>query len=833
MREQTENSGRVALQVIVARAWYDVLNALRMLRKAPIFTACAALILGLGIGANSALFSIIRAVLLAPLQYHDPALLVSLTLDDPERNMQDGPLSLKQLEELRSSTQSFEEIGAFLRMPETVSLSSVAEPEALRVARVSGNFLDVLGVRPLVGRGFLPAEDSPGAAPVALISASLWRRHFGSDSAIGGKIANLDLTPYTIVGVLPEGFAFPFSGIDVWVTRPAESKAIPARFWPSVRVLYGFGRLRHQVSLEQARAELNRYYVAEQQGHSDGRSTVSIRLTPLQDRIVADVRLTLELLMGAVVLVLLIACANLASLLLAHSSFRSHEAAVRTALGAGRGRIVQQLLTESLVLAALGGAIGIILATWAIRVMTRLTAFELPRVGEVQIDSTVLLFTVALSVATGVLFGVAPSLQVSRPQLSELLRGRGPVARGVIERWWTPPIQPQSVLVVGQVALSIVLLISATLLFQSLARLRAVEMGIEAANVLTMRVSLPPMRYDTPARRAAFFNTLAEQAAAVPGVRSAAITRSLPTTPALFSNVQVEGQPELPPSEQPSAQLQSVTVGYFEAMGIALRRGRVFSERDNAPNAPPVIVVNENFARTFWPGYPSGSEPLGRRMGEGADRLESAEIVGVVADVREGGFTADVAPVFYVLPVVHSPQSAYLVARVAGDPLQFVNPLRNVVRAIDPDQAVSNVKTLMHVLDSTLSNRQLTLQLLAAFACAALTLAATGIYGTVAHQVAQRTREVGIRRALGATQGTIMALVLNYSLRVTLVGLVCGLAGALAVTRLMRTLLFQVGTTDSLVYGAVALSFVFVSMAASIIPAWRAARIDPMTALRV
>jgi putative ABC transport system permease protein len=815
--------------------WSDVRYALRMARKAPLFTSCAALILGLGIGGNTALFSIVRAVLLAPLGYRDPGRLVSITLDNPQRGVQDGPFSLGRLEEMRAKARSFEGIGAFLRVPETVTLSGAGDPEALRVARVSGNFLDILGVRPVQGRGFLPVEDAPGGAPVAMISARLWKRRFGGDPAIGGRAATVDATPHTIVGVLPEDFAFPFADLDVWVTRPAEPTAIPSRFWPSITVLQGFARLGSHVSLEQARAEsdlLNRQYLAAHPGRLDGRPGVSVRLTPLQDRVVANVRSVLWLLLGAAAFVLLVVCANLASLLLARAASRSRELAVRAALGAGRGRLIQQLLAESLILASVGGAMGIVLAVWGVRALARLTAFELPRAGEIEVDGPVLLFSVALSAATGVLFGLAPALHVSRPEISDVLRAGGPLGRDVRGRRWVLRIRPQSALVVGQVALSMVLLIGAALLLRSLARLRTTDPGFQPANVLTMKIALPPTRYDTSQRKAAFFDALAARAAGVPGVRSAAVARSLPTIPALFSNVQVEGQPQLPPSEQPTAQLQSVTPGYFDAMGIPLRKGRGFSEQDNARDAPPVIVVNESFARKFWPGYPTGSDPLGRRMGEGADRLESAEIIGVVGDVREAGLAAEVAPVFYVLPVVHAPQGAYLAVRVDSAPLSFANSLRHAVLAIDPDQSVSEIKTMEQVLDSTLGQRRLTVQLLGAFACAALALAATGIYGTMAYQVAHRTHEVGIRRALGATRGDIVDLVLKEALRLTLGGLLCGFAGAWACTRVLRTLLFHVGTTDVTAFGGVAMLLVIVSLVASIVPAWRAARIDPMTALR-
>ncbi len=813
----------------VETLWRDIRYSLRTLRKNPVFAATAILTLALGIGGNTAIFTVIHAVLLKPLEYHDPDRLVFLALNNSKQNAPYMPFSLLRCEETRKTARSYTDVGSFLRTPENVTLSGGGDPEALKAARVSANFLDILGIQPQAGRSFLEEEDTPAGRPVAMISAGLWRRRFAGDPRIAGTTTTIDSTPYTIIGVLPEAFAFPFLGMDIWLTKPSEWSFLRPGWWKSTTTQIAFARLRPQVTLEQARAEmevLNRQYAGAHPERLDAKTGITVRVELLKDRIVGNVRPMLWILFGAVGFVLLIACANLASLLLARAASRSREFAVRAALGAGRGRLVRQLLAESLLLAIAGGALGVLLAKWSLALLLRISALPLPRAGGIHVDGVVLAFTVALSMATGVLFGLFPSLQVSRPDLADVLRESGAAAGRATSGH-------RSLLVVGQVALSIVLLIGAALLIQSFGRLRHVDPGFQPANLLTMKIPLPPPRYDTVPKRVAFFAQLEQRVVALPGVRGAGIAMSIPTTSWLFTNVDVEGQPKLDDREQPTVQLQSITPDYFRAMRIPLRRGREFTARDNSSGAPPAIIINESFARRFWPTYPAGLSPVGQHMGEGADRIRSAEIVGIVADVREGGLVRQPGPEFYVPLALHVPQAAYLVVQTTGNPVQLAHAIRNEVRAIDQDQSVSDIQTMEEIFDATVGQKRLTMLLLAVFSGIALLLALVGLYGVIAYSVAQRTQEVGIRRALGAGQSDILRLVLSQALRLTCAGVVIGIGGAFAFTRVMKTLLFEIGATDPATFIWVAVVFVAVALAASFAPAWRALRIDPMAALRV
>ena len=815
----------------------DVRYGLRILRKSPTFTLTVVLTLAVGIGGNTAMFTLIRAVLLKPLEYRDPDRLVSLSLKDFHQNKRDGSFTLKRLDEMRASSKSFTAIGAFLKLPENISLSGQSEPEALVGARVSANFLDILNMKPLLGRSFLAEEDAPGAPPVAMISASLWRRTFQGDSQVVGKTATLNATPHTIIGVLPDDFAFPFAGTDVWFARPAEWSVIPPGARPHVTILNGFARLKEQVSLQQAQAELdvvNRQYVLANPGRLDAGTGVSLQVVSLKDHFVANVRATLWMLFGAVGLVLLIACANVAGLLLAQANFRSREFAVRTALGAARGRLVRQLLVESLMLAVVGGSIGSLLAKYALYAVRHFTALLLPRVGEIRLDGTVLGFTVVLSIATGILFGLFPCLQVSRRDLIAELRESGAGAgSGSSARPRILGINARGILVVGQISLSIVLLIGAALLIKSFARLRSVNPGFHSANLLTMKITLPPRRYDTGQKKSAFFGHLVHRLESVPGVHSATVSLSLPTTKGwLGTNVLVEGQPIVDGDKQPTARLQSATPGYFRTLGIPLQRGREFTARDNSPDARPIVIINESFAQRFWSAYPRGRDPVGQHMREGIDNTDWVEIVGIVADVHEEGLTADPVPEFYVPSVVHAPQTAYLIVRTERDPLLFVNAVRSQVLAIDQDQPVSDVRTMDEVLEATLGQRRLTTLLLGSFAGVALLLASVGMYGAIAYSVAQRTQEVSIRRALGAQQADILQLVLNQGLALALGGVGIGVGAAFALTRLINNLLFRVSATDPATFVTVVLLFMIVALLASYVPARRAMRVDPMAALR-
>ena len=815
--------------------WRDVTGAWRTIRKHPAFALTAVFTLALGIGANTAIFTVIRTLLLKPLEYSDPDQLLRLSMDVPERNIEDSPVSLVRVQEMKAAARSFSAVGAYLHSPENVILSG-GEPEALKAARVSANFLEVLRVQPVLGRSFMPEEDVPGGPAVAMISEALWMRRFSGDPALGGRTVVIDTAPHTIVGVLPAEFDFPFPGVDVWVPRPSEWSRLSPRYpRDKITIIIGIGRLKPDVTLEMARAELdvlNSQYVSAHPEANDVKPGVKLRVTRMGDSLVANVRPMLWILFGAVGLVLLIACANVASLLLARASSRSREFAVRSALGAGRARLMGQLLAESLLLSAVGGAVGVLVAWWSLRAITRSTALSLPRSGEIHLDATVLFFTAAISVATGVLFGLVPSLRASRPDLINELRERG--ATGSSTSHGGVRLHARGILVTGQIALSVVLIIGASLLMRSFARLLSVDRGFRSEQVLTAKIALPPVRYDTDRKRAEFFNQLVSRLEPAPGVVNAAALLSIPFTPLIRTNIKVEGRPPASEAEVEHAQLQSITPGYFRTFGVALRRGREFSARDNAAGAPPVAIINERFARRHWPAYPAGPDPIGQRLWEGADKAAGwMEIVGIVADVHERGLAIDAEPEFYVPCMVHPPQTGFIALRSSGDPRGLAKLVRTEVLAIDADQPASDIRTMDEVIDSSLGQRRVTMLLLVSFAGVALVLAVIGIYGVIAYSVAQRTQEVGIRRALGAQQGDILRLVLREGLGMSLAGVILGVLAALGVTRVMERLLFRVSTTDPLTFTGISVLFVMVALAACLVPAWRASRIDPMKALRI
>jgi predicted permease len=823
----------------------DVRYAFRTMRHNPSFALTAALSLALGIGGNTAIFTVIRAVLLSPLHYKNPGQLVYLSVDNPRKNVRDGSFTLAQFDEMKATARSFADLGVYGR-PENVILSGDGEPEALKGARVSANFLDILGVQPVLGRSFLPEEDRRGGRPVAMISYRLWRRRFGGDPRLTGKTAAFDATGYTIVGVLPDGFQFPFADVDIWLTKPAEWSLLPPRYW-GIATLTGFARLRSQVTLAQANSEMNvlqhQYTNAHPGPLTDPNSTMRVVL--LRDRLVASAGPLLWTLFGAVGFVLLIACANVASLLLARATARVREFALRAALGAGRGRLMRQLLAESLVVAMAGGILGVFLAKCGLEAIARMNALlvpggvnalYVPGVREIRLDATVLCFTIGLSIASAVLFGLFPSLQISRPDLAEALRASGGRIGGTAARREIFGMQPRNLLVVCQVALSVVLLIAASLLMQSFAHLRAVNPGFEPANLLSMKIALPPARYDTDPKKASFFQELLPAVEALPGVRGAAVTMSLPTTTWIKTNIiEVQGKPAPDPNEPSTvAVLQSVTPGYFHTLGIPLKQGREFSSRDNTSGAPPVMIVNESLARRIWPDYAKGGNPIGLHIKEGYDKAAGwMEVVGIAADIREGGLADDAVPEFYVPAVVHPPQTAYLVVRTIGDPNNFADAIRQQVLAVDRDQAVSEIRTVEAVLDATLGQRRVTMGLLGLFAGAALLLALIGIYGVIAYSVAQRTQEVGIRRALGAQQWDVLRLMLWQGLLLTLSGCALGIGAAFGVTRFLKGLLFGMTATDPATFAGIPLLFVAAALMATFLPAWRAARIDPMVALRI
>ena len=589
------------------------------------------------------------------------------------------------------------------------------------------------------------------------------------------------------------------------------------------------------MTLEQANAELRvirRQYAMAHPAMLDAKPKTPVELTAMKDHMVADVRTMLWMLFGAAGFVLMIACANVAGLLLARATSRAREFAVRAAVGAARARLIRQLLAESVLLSLIGGVFGVLLAAYILRAIPKMTAFAMPRAADVHLDGAVLAFAAVLSIATGVLFGLAPSLGASRPNLMAALRTSGAVSQAAVPRRILPGWSLRNLLLTGQVALSIVLMIGAVLLMESVAKMRAVDLGFNTSQLLTLSVSLPPVRYDTGPKTAAFFRDLLARVAPLPGVRTAAVAWYLPMMGAAGTPVQDATKPPLPLNQRTIATLVVVSPAYFRTLGVPLRRGREFAAADTE-EAQRVAIIDESLARHLWPAYPAGEDPIGQRIFVGGINPQPAEIVGIAANVHqdlEGNPWAGTVYTAFPQNVQHS---AMLAVRTAGDPLLFTRAIRGQVQALDRDQTVAGVRTMDDLVEEQMGKQRLLTILLGSFAAVAMLLALIGIYGGIAYSVAQRTQEMGIRRALGAQQGDILRLVIRQGLLLTLAGIAIGLVGASALTRVMTSVLFQVSATDPATFAAIALLFPLVALGASYIPARRAARIDPMSALRI
>ena len=801
----------------------DARYALRAMRKAPGFSLAVVLTVSLGIGASTAMFSVIRGVLLSPLGYRDPDRVVLLS---------DGATPIR-FHDFLQHAHSYSEEGAYAVTSEQMALSGVGQPEVLSGARVSANFLHILGVNPLLGRGFLPAEDRAGGPAVAMISRELWQRRFAAEPSVVGKNVTLAGTPYTIIGVLPAGFQFPFPRTDVWVTQPSELSVIPAYGRQISPILSVFGRLRPGVSLRQATAELavlNEQYRSAHPDMLDAKPRAPDTVQPLKENLVSDVRSKLWMLSGAVGFVLLIVCANIAGLLLARATSRGREFAVRAAIGAGRRRLIAQLLAESVLLGCVGGGLGILLAAWGAKAMRGISLDELPRAGDIHMDGWVLGFAAALSLLTGVLFGVAPALAASRTNIASVLRGSGEGQAAQAPRSGRRSPSARGTLVIGQVALSVVLLIGAALLMESIYRLSRVDPGFDPQQLLTMNISPLPSHYDNDVKKEAFYQQVVERLQELPGARSATVVTTLPAGDFYGTTVQVAGRAPVPLNGRPISIFEDITPGYFATMKIAFQRGRDFSWHDNEQSVR-VAIISEALARTFWPQYPKGPNPIGEHLQAGSSPKQY-EIVGVVADVDAAPEAGPPRPELYLPCLQEPPQTAMIAVRTTGEPLAMANAVRHQILAMDPDQAISGVSTMERLREESQGQLRLIMTLLGIFAGAATLLAVLGLYGVIAYTVAQRTKEIGIRRAVGAQPTHIIALVVGQGLRLALAGAALGLAGAWALTRIMSDLLFQVSAADPLTFAAVAVLFVTVALAASYLPARRAARIDPLLALR-
>jgi predicted permease len=794
--------------------------ALRRLRKSPGFTLVAIVGLGLGIGASIALFSVINSVFLRPLPYRDPGRLVRLSSTNQAQDLVRVGFSYPRYLQVQERQQVFSDLA--LSAGNAFTLTGRGDAEQLVGLHASASLLPTLGLEPVLGRNFSAEEDRPGGERVALVSHRIWQERFNREPSILGQALTLNGAPYTIVGVLPEAAtSFPLDQIQIWVTRPAEVPyLVPSQLNNGGFFFQAIARLRPGVSLAQAREAMNVVAGGYRAAHpSNVDAPSAIEVVPLLDDAVGEQRQSYLMLFGAVGCVLLIACANIANLQLARFAARRKEIAARFALGATRGAVLRQLVTESMLVALLGGVAGMLLAQWALGAVVTLGNDVIPRALEIRLDPVAFGFALLVTVVTGLAIGVLPAWQAARVNVNETLKegSRGSTGGGQRLR---------SSLLVAEVSLSLVLLISAGLFLTSFARLQRVQPGFEPDGVFTAQVVLPPQRYD-PAKLVAFFEQFYQKLATVPGGASAALTDRLPLTGAQTpAPVAVRGRALPPMSERPHANRHLVSPGYFATLRIPIRAGRDFNERDSS-RVPHVVIVNETFARRHFPG----ENPIGRTLITGMAQLPS-EIVGVVADVRSTGLNTP-PEADYFLPALQRPETfTNILVRTNVSPAAMTPAVRDALRAVDPDLPLLRPEALTTRIAETIADRKLALVLLAAFAALALVLASLGVYSVMAHLVAFRTNEIGIRMALGASPGAVLRMVLGHSRRLTLLGIALGMAGAFLVSRLMQQALVEVDSRNPLIYLAVAVTLLAVAEFASWLPARRATRIDPVIALR-
>jgi putative ABC transport system permease protein len=797
--------------------WQDLRYSGRVLLKHPGFTLIAVLTLGLGIGANTAIFSIVNAVLLRPLPYQAPEQLVMLGEFVPR-----GGVSYPNFVDWRAQSKMLDSVSA-VRSNESYNFTGTGEPERLQGRLVSAGFFSLLGTKPLVGRDFLAEDDHPGATPAVILSHAFWNRRFASDPGVIGKQITLNNQSFTVVGVTPQNFQFGQEA-DVSVPIGLTAERFKARGAdPGINVV---ARLKPDVSQQQAQTETNMVYERLAQQYPEANAVRRGYLTPLHENFVGDVRQPLLILLGAVGLVLLIACANVANLLLVRASSRKREMSVRVALGANRWRIIRQLLTESLMLAVTGGALGIILAHWGASFIAKQLPDGVPRLAEANVDLPVLVFTLAVSLLTGLFFGLAPALEASRLNLTEALKEGDRGSSGGRQRL-------RSVLVVGEVALTLTLLVGAGLLIQSFRRVLAVDPGFEPQNLLTMQVSVN----NTDGHQvASFFDQWQEKVRSLPGVKATAVSNGLPlgvvNRPAFF----IEGRQRSENGTAPSAFRYTVSRGYFETMGIGLLRGRAFTAQDTR-DTPQVVIIDEALAQQHF----QNEDPIGKRLSQSSTGTPAYEIVGVVRHVEQDNLDgqATLTPQFYLsfdqIPIDKLPTQVRrinLLTRTAVEPSSLVAAVRGEIASLNKDQAVFNVRTMEEIVSQSVAARRFSMMLLTVFAVVALVLASVGIYGMMSYAVAQRTREIGLRMTLGAQRGNVLRLVIGHGMKLALAGVVLGLVASVALTRTMKNLLFGVSPTDPVTFVSIALLLAIIALLACWVPARRATKVDPMVALR-
>jgi putative ABC transport system permease protein len=812
----------------------DARYSIRMLRKNPGFTVVAVVALALGIGATSAIFSVVNAVLIRPLQFKEAEHLVRIWGKFEKAGIPKNWISEPELLDLKEQTQSFEDIAAY--QSSGVNLTGKADPIRVNSASVNAGLFALLGVQPSLGRAFAEEEDQPGRDKVVLVSSALWRNRFGSDPELIGKTIGLSGDSYTVIGIMPQGFQFPDED-DLWIPLAIDKTHLDNRGSHGLEVV---ARLKPGVTRQQAQADLTNVAAALEQKYPNNYAGGGWGLysVSMLDELVGSVRPALRILLGAVALVLLIACANVANLLLARATVREKEVAIRAALGAGRRRLIQQLLTESVLLSVIGGLFGLLLAYFGVRLFVVFGPKDIPRLQEIGLDARVVGFSFLVAVATGVVFGFAPALQISKPDLHDSLKegGRGST---------TGRHRLRNALVVSEVAIALVLLVGAGLIIKSFQHLLQLNLGFRTENILTMRLSIPSTKYKDDPQVGGFYHKLLDKVKTLPGVESVGAISHLPLSGSYSSGT--TGVDNADPEVQIGrfqgianieADRRSVSPEFFTTLGVVLKGGRLFTEADN-PDAPPVAIVDESFERRFWP---KGSA-VGKRFVaqfNAPNDIKWGEIVGVVAHIRhygidqvkQYGLGQDGREQIY-FPYLQQPSNRmYLAIKTAADPIGLTNAVRAEVLSLDPEQPIYQVKTMDQLVTTSLAQRQLNMVLFASFSGIALVLAAVGIYGVMSYSVTQRTHEIGIRMALGARQRNVLGLVVRQGMTLALVGVGVGLGAAIALTRLMSSLLFGVSATDPLTFASISVILTGVALAACFVPARRATRVDPMIALR-
>ena len=793
----------------------DIRYGFRGLLKRPAFTVIALVALALGIGANTAIFSLVNAVVLQPLPFPEPDQLVWVY-----GNIRNGGnrASVSPLDFLdyRSQNKTFEQLAASGTLPMPLNLTGSGDPERIMASTVTGNYFDTFKVAPAIGRGFTLENEKTGQDQVTVLSHEFWQKHFAGDPAILSKTIILDSKPYQVIGVMPAGLSLPQSA-ELWV--PMTFDVNPDMKQRKAHFLRPIGRLKPGVTLLQAQADTDVIAAQLAEQFPDSNTGWNLRLLSLREQLVGSSRTTVFILFGAVGLVLLIACANVANLLMVRAAARQKEIALRTALGASRLRIIRQMLTESLLLSILGGALGALLAIWGVQLLVSLSADSLPRTVDVRIDATVLAFTLLISIVTGLLFGLAPAFRTTKVNLSDSLKDGARGSEGVMRN------RTRSLLVVFESAVAVVLLIGAGLLVRSLIALQNVDPGFDSNNVLTLRLDLPHKKYSDEEKAANFWQQLETRVASLPGVQSVGLVTELPLSGQLNDlPFTVEGRPPVSIDQAFDADFRRVNQNYFSAMRIPLLRGRNFTEQE-VRQGDRVTLVSQTLVDSVFPN----EEPLGKRL-ISAMGGQPFEIIGVVGDIRHQSLGGQPFPAMYF--PTRNIGRFNLAIRTQGDPLSIVGAVRKEVHALDPDQPIAAVRKMSDWVESSTAGPRYRTTLLGMFAALAMILAATGIYGVMSYSVAQRTHEIGVRMALGARQGDVLKLVVRQGMLLTLVGVILGLLGAFALTRVMQSLLFGVTAKDPFTFSVVAGLLIAVAFVACFIPARRATKVDPLVALR-